>query len=79
MGASILAASGLEELICPDLATYQAKAIALAQYPTRLAELKQYLLDHLHELPLFDNQQFARNLEAAYWQMWETALEEAGK
>ena len=74
MGASILAASGLEELICPDLATYQDKAIALAQHPTRLAALKQYLLDHLHELPLFDNQQFARNLETAYWQMWETAL-----
>ena len=74
IGASVLTAANLPELICDDLAQYQAKAIAFAQHPQSLAELRARLQRERHTCPLFDTQGLMRNLEKAYqkmWQLWE--------
>ena len=74
MGASIVSATGLTELICEDLASYQVKAIQLAKNPEHLQLLKQHLIEHRTDMRLFNNELFARQLEEAFQQMWEKEL-----
>ncbi|MEM1328906.1 MAG: tetratricopeptide repeat protein [Bacteroidota bacterium] len=74
MGACIVAAAGLEELICDDLESYVEKAIELAQKPELLEQYKTHLRDNREQLLLFDNAWFARGLEAAFWEMWNAQL-----
>ena len=45
-------------------------AVALASDLPRLAELRQTLRGRLQQSPLMDRDRFARNIEAAYRQMW---------
>jgi predicted O-linked N-acetylglucosamine transferase (SPINDLY family) len=71
MGASLLHAVGLPELITPLLAAYEDLAVELATVPGRIEAVKQKLAANLHTTPLFDTERFARNLEAAYKQMVE--------
>lgn len=70
MGASIVAAAGLEELICEDLESYQRKAIELAQNPSVLEKYKLQLRQPAEEILLFNNQQFVQNLESTFEQLW---------
>ncbi|MEM0993862.1 MAG: tetratricopeptide repeat protein, partial [Bacteroidota bacterium] len=74
MGASIVSATGLTELICEDLAAYEAKAIELANNPAHLQKLKQQLVEQRSDMPLFNNALFAKQLEVAFWEMWEREL-----
>jgi protein O-GlcNAc transferase len=76
VGASLLSAVGLPELIAADLAEYERTAIRLAHDPQESAELRARLLSARTTSPLFDTLRFARNLERAYRTMWTQFAEE---
>ncbi len=73
-GASLLAAAGLDELICPSLEDYLEKAVALAGDGAALAAVRQKIAAGRQTSPLFDTLKFCHHLEAAYRGMWEIAL-----
>lgn len=66
VAASQLMAVGLPELITDTAESYEALAIALAQDPNRLKNLRQKLTDNRATTPLFDTGRFARNIEDIY-------------
>jgi predicted O-linked N-acetylglucosamine transferase (SPINDLY family) len=69
VAASLLSAVGLPELVTENLADYEARALALAQDPARLRELKEKLAQNLPTTPLFDANRFRQSIEAAYLRM----------
>jgi protein O-GlcNAc transferase len=71
VGASVLHAAGLSELVVASLADYEALALALARDPTRLAAIRARLAANRERCPLFDTARMTRSLEAAYTMMWE--------
>jgi protein O-GlcNAc transferase len=71
VGASLLKAVGLSELITTSLENYEALALSLARDPLRLASIKTKLAHNRDAWPLFDTKRFARHIEAAYTRMWE--------
>jgi predicted O-linked N-acetylglucosamine transferase (SPINDLY family) len=73
VGASLLRAVGVDELVCETLADYAALARALAADPARRASLRERLVAARDTAPLFDATAFARGLESAYTQMAERA------
>jgi len=70
VAASLLAAIGLDDLIAPDLAAYEALALALASDPAKLAALRARLIQSRDSCALFDIQRFTRNLESLYRDLW---------
>lgn len=66
VGASLLTAVGLEELITNDESSYRELAIALGRDTGRLAQLKANLAQARDEGPLFDIEAFTRGMEKAY-------------
>jgi predicted O-linked N-acetylglucosamine transferase (SPINDLY family) len=66
VGASLLSAAGLPELITYSAEDYEATALALARDPARLKALRAKLAAARATAPLFDITGFARRLEAAY-------------
>ena len=66
MGASLLRAIGLPELVTETEAAYEALAVELALNPERLRDLRERLDRNRLTTPLFDTPRFTRNLEAAY-------------
>ena len=70
-GASLLHAIDMAELVCEDLATFEAAALALATDPARLADVRRRLLANRATRPLFDIARLTRHLERAYETMWE--------
>ncbi len=68
---SMLRTLGVPELIVPDLAEYEALALALARDPARLAALRARILARRQTSPLFDAARYARHFEAAYRLMAE--------
>lgn len=66
VGASLLRAVDLPELVASSLDDYVDKAIALAQHPERLAALRAHLLAARDTAPLYDAPAFARGLEGIY-------------
>ncbi len=77
IGASLLSALGLEELIATSAEDYQRIALDLARDGERLGALKAKLRGNLESEPLFDMARLARHLERAYELMW--ARHEAGQ
>lgn len=73
VGASLLNAVGLPELVTDNLAQYEALAIALANDRPRLAALRERLAGQLRIAPLYDTPRYTRHLEAAFLQMAERA------
>ena len=69
VGASLLTAAGLPELITPSAEEYEATALALARDPARLKGLREKLIANRASAPLFDVARFTRNLESAYEKM----------
>lgn len=69
VGASLLAACGLPELIMPDREAYEETAIALFRDRARLASLKDRLRETRLVAAPFDIQGQARRLEAAFRHM----------
>jgi protein O-GlcNAc transferase len=66
VGASLLTAAGLPELITRSAAEYEALALALARDPVRLKTLRDRLVAARATAPLFDMARFTKDLEAAY-------------
>jgi predicted O-linked N-acetylglucosamine transferase (SPINDLY family) len=69
VGASLLEAVGLGELIAETAEDYEALALALARDPARLKHLRDRLAANRATSPLFDTPRLARDLEALYRQM----------
>jgi protein O-GlcNAc transferase len=70
LGASLLRALGLDELIAEDAAAYETLAIEFARHPDRHRELRERLRRNRDTQPLFDIPRHVRNLERAYLEMW---------
>lgn len=77
VGASLLKAIGLPELVVERLEDYERLAIELARDPARLAALRARLAQNRLMRPLFRSADFTRTLERAYERMW--ALRQAGE
>jgi predicted O-linked N-acetylglucosamine transferase (SPINDLY family) len=71
MGASLLRAIGLPELVTTTQADYEALAVALALDKERYHEVRERLRRNRLTAPLFDVPRFTRHLEAAYSAMYE--------
>jgi predicted O-linked N-acetylglucosamine transferase (SPINDLY family) len=76
VGASLLAAMDLRELVTETLPEYTALAVALGRAPSRLAALRTRLARQRLASPLFDTDLQRKHLERAYLRMWE--LQQAG-
>lgn len=62
--------AGFAEFACADADAYVETACALANDPARLAELRRILPERIAASPLCDGPTYARNIEAAYREMW---------
>jgi predicted O-linked N-acetylglucosamine transferase (SPINDLY family) len=71
---SMLHSAKLADWIANDVDDYVAKAVAFANDPARLAELRCGLRDALLASPLCDAARFARHLEAALEGMWREGV-----
>jgi predicted O-linked N-acetylglucosamine transferase (SPINDLY family) len=71
VGASLLSALGLPELIAKNQAQYEESAVKLALHPVHLAKLKQQLARQRTSARLFDTRRFTQHLEAAYTRIYE--------
>ncbi len=71
VGASLLRAAGLPELIAPDLRAYEALALELACGKDGLRVLRDKLRVQREHCPLFNTAGFARNFEAALSEMYD--------
>ncbi len=63
VAASLLKACHLDQLICTNDEQFVELATELGKERERIAELQRHLEDKKDELPLFDSEHFARNLE----------------
>lgn len=71
VGASLLGAVGLPELIARSAGEYEALAIELARRPERLAGLRERLRANRLTAPLFDIDAYTGHLESAYVEMYD--------
>ena len=71
MGASILSALNLSELITSTPQEYESLAIELATNPRKLKSIKDKLVSNLSTAPLFNTPLFTKNLECALTVMYE--------
>ncbi|HLX24657.1 MAG TPA: tetratricopeptide repeat protein [Usitatibacter sp.] len=69
VGASLLHAVGLPELITETVAQYEDLAAHLATQPDAMRDVRRRLEENRLSMPLFDAPRFARDLEAAYREM----------
>jgi protein O-GlcNAc transferase len=70
VGASLLTAVGLDDLILPDFDRYEGLAVRLGQDSAALAAIKARLASAQPKTPLFNPDRFAHSLERAYSEMW---------
>ena len=71
VGASLLTACELPELITTDPQQYLQRALALSGDPGALATLRDRLRARRLQVPLFDTERFARHIEQAYDMAWD--------
>jgi predicted O-linked N-acetylglucosamine transferase (SPINDLY family) len=71
VGASLLNAVGLSELVANSAEDYERLALELAENPQKLAALKALLQVRARRAPLFDSEGFARHIEDAYRQAYQ--------
>ncbi|MBL8386231.1 MAG: tetratricopeptide repeat protein [Burkholderiales bacterium] len=71
VAASVLAAAGLDDMICADLAAYRDRAVALAGDAQAMADLRRRCAAARRAGALFDTPSYTRALEAAYITMYE--------
>ncbi|OCX69407.1 tetratricopeptide repeat protein [Acidithiobacillus thiooxidans] len=70
VAGSLLRNVGLEELIMPDLASYEEMAVTLAEDRARLSALRTRLAEAKTKTLLFDTPRQVKNLETAYQLAW---------
>lgn len=71
VAASLLHATGMSELVAPDVQAYEQAAIDLAANPGMLTAIRQKLADSRLTAPLFDTKRFTRYVETAYAKIQE--------
>ncbi|HCV32222.1 MAG TPA: TIGR03032 family protein [Microcoleaceae bacterium UBA9251] len=71
VGASLLNAVNLPQLIVNSLEEYEKLAVHLATHPQELQKLKDELNENRRQLPLFNTPQTVRYLELGYLKVWE--------
>jgi protein O-GlcNAc transferase len=71
VGASLLHAAGLPELVTHSLQEYETLALDLATEPSLLQSIRRKLAENRLTSPLFDTDRFRRHIEAAYATMWD--------
>jgi len=71
VGASLLKAIGLPELITTTLESYERMAIDLASDPQKLAVIRRELERNRSTTPLFNTSLYAKHIETAYDAMYE--------
>ena len=74
VGASLLRAVGLPELVTASLDEYETQALELARNPQALLALRQRLAARRSTAPLFDTALYTKHLEAAFTAMWQRHL-----
>jgi predicted O-linked N-acetylglucosamine transferase (SPINDLY family) len=72
VGASLLHAAGLPELVASNLDDYAAIALRLARDPDALPAIRRTLADNGRTCALFDTDRLRRHIERAYATMVET-------
>jgi protein O-GlcNAc transferase len=75
VGASLLRAVGLPELVTATLEDYEALAAKLAANRALLSAVRRTLEQHRTDCPLFDTNRLRRHLEAAYQRMWNIHMQ----
>jgi predicted O-linked N-acetylglucosamine transferase (SPINDLY family) len=75
VGASLLHAAGLPDLITTSAEDYAALALGLATTPAKLAAVRQRLAENRLSCPLFDTVTHTRKLEAAYIAAYQRHLD----
>lgn len=73
--ASVVEAAGLGDLVCDDLASYTARAIALGRNRAETESLKARLEANRATSTLFDTPRLVRELEGLFRHMWTEAVE----
>lgn len=71
VGASLLKAVGLPELVTHNLEDYEALAASLASDASLLRAIRRRLEENRRSHPLFDMDRLRRHIEAAYLTMWD--------
>ena len=71
VGASLLQAVDLPELVTESLDAYEALALRVAGDASLLGQVRGKLAQHRQSSPLFNGERFCRHLESAYSMMWE--------
>jgi predicted O-linked N-acetylglucosamine transferase (SPINDLY family)/predicted SAM-dependent methyltransferase len=74
MGASLLNAVGLGELVARSVDEYVAVSAALAADRSRLEALRHELRGRMRASPLMDEEGFTRALERCYVEIWQAKL-----
>jgi protein O-GlcNAc transferase len=78
LGASLLHAVGMPELITSSLEEYEHLALDLASNRERLRDIRKKLLGNRDSAPLFSPEKTVRNLEQALETMWRRWLKQFG-
>jgi predicted O-linked N-acetylglucosamine transferase (SPINDLY family) len=71
VGASLLAAIGLSELVARSQKDYEDLAVELATSRDKLSAIRDKLANNRLTTPLFDTERYTRHLESAYRAMYE--------
>ncbi|CAK9156508.1 unnamed protein product [Ilex paraguariensis] len=71
VAGSLCLATGVgEEMIASSMKDYEEKAVSLALNRAKLQDLTDRLKGVRMSCPLFDTSRWVRNLERAYFKMW---------
>lgn len=70
VGASLLNATGLTEMLASDVDGYVGKAVELAHAPDRLNSLRQGMRERMKRSPLLDHVRHTQALENTYEEIW---------
>ena len=75
VGASIVTAAGLPDLVTATPEAYLALALELYRSPEKLASIRRRLNQDKMSLPLFDMKGYTASLEALYFAMWKNFVD----
>jgi predicted O-linked N-acetylglucosamine transferase (SPINDLY family) len=75
VGASIVSAAGLPDLVTATPEAYLALALELYRTPDKLASMRRRLNEDKLSLPLFNMQAFTASLEDLYFSMWQNFVD----
>lgn len=78
VGASVLNAVGLSQLVCTDILQYEDEAVSLALDPDRLFGMRRHLEACRGTSALFDTARWVRNLENGLINAWRNYEQKQG-